>query len=873
MASETLSLPSPTSSEQEKAYWLEETDKYYEGYVSLPEISGWWGIPINDVVTIPHAARFLGYAPSQDQSKSSSELLQNLRDLSPMIAQNHEEKSTALQDLKFRLIMPGGDRILESPSEISYIAVSYRWRHCDMPEWGTAYDIHSETLDLEARPTSTEMHDLPFSPILYKALLSERASPNEGIWIDQLCINQDDEVEKSHTIPAMDLIYGRASVVVVILGDICLNQAEFGALGDMAEEIRESKAGFRSPLAATLMRAISQQDPIGSGDSFDPSVLSFDPSALFGRGNFSPFDETRLGDTLDYTTDGLSVGDDRPYDETEIADTLDPTADELISIEDCVRGDETGLANSSIPPMGASLSKEELSTNEMHAFNSLARKILSAEWFQRAWCNHEFRTSRRHIFLIRAESTTQDTRPCVVRFTTPFLYELLFRFDDESLAQDQLSTGETTRHYLQRLKSTAMGDDVAQGAVGEGWLRAYTNISRLGAGGDPNKDVMLQKKYATRDKYTILLNTTGKGISYKGSIMSEEESCRNLLAVALAARDPTALCTTGRWLRLGRRWSWMQQPTDSDFLASSIKTTDEYPPMPESKMILDPSSESRWISLELSVIYQDSFSTSTEEQHLKQRAVRWAQMFVDICIELKISLLDDLGTPTANLIASQGIPPYLRNNLINTLGGCGAFGREWFARACIPLDASQLDPKKREAALISLNHFGLDDTADETRAYLNQADGRKAAETILQLIVTMISAGIPSYSIYLNGGTPSVWQPMFITSRAGRKVLIYVPQDPALSQLSNLAIAIPAALLSDSYSGLSRVWLLRKHEEEGRECWELVYKTRLFGDVADLSFDDPILTNLSSQYVYGAGQAQCRNETVCSGRLLTLGTL
>lgn len=816
MASGMPSLPSPTSSEQERAYWFQETDKCYEEYISLPEISGRWGIPINDIVLIPHAARFLGYAPSQDQRESSSKLLRNLRDLSPTIAKDHEQKLAALQRLKFRLIMPGGDRILESPSEISYIAVSYRWPHRDTRERGTAYNIHSETPDLEARPASTKMHDLPFSPILYKALLSERASPNEGIWIDQLCINQDDKVEKKRTIPAMDLIYGRASVVVVILGDVCLNQAEFKAIGDMAEDIRESNAGFVNRVGAACMRVIRQQAAIGPGDSFEPSAWPFDP-----------------------------------------------TADELISIEDYARGDETGLANSSFPPIGGSPSGEELSSDKMHAFNSLACKILSAEWFQRAWCNHEFRTSRKHIFLIRAESTTQDTRPCVVRFTTPFLFELLLRLGDESLSQDQLSTKEITYHYLLRLKSTAMGDDVAQGAVGEGWLRAYTNISRFAAGGDPKiKDVMLQKKYATRDKYTILLNTTRKGISYKGSIMSEEESCRNLLAVALAARDPTALCTTGQWLRLGRRWSWMQQPTDSDFVGSSNKTIYKYPPMPESKMILDPSSKSRWISLDLCVIHQDSFSTSTEEQNLRQRALHWAQMFIDICIELRIGPLDDLGTAWANLIAFHRALLYHRNSLISTLAGCIAFGREWFARARIPLDASQLDPGKREAALTSLDHFSLDSTADETKAHLNQADGRKAAETILQLIMRMILAGIPTYSIYLSGRTPSVWQPMFITSRVGRKVLIYVPHDPAISQLSNLAIAIPAALLSDSYGGLSRVWLLRKHEEKGRECWELVYKTRLFGDVADLSVDDPILTNLSSQYVYGAGgQAQGRDET------------
>ena len=59
-----------------------------------------------------------------------------------------------------------------------------------------------------------------------QTLLHERESENEGIWIDQLCIDQHNDEEKIYAIPVMDLVYKRARIVVVVLGDICLNRAE-----------------------------------------------------------------------------------------------------------------------------------------------------------------------------------------------------------------------------------------------------------------------------------------------------------------------------------------------------------------------------------------------------------------------------------------------------------------------------------------------------------------------------------------------------------------------------------------------------------------------------------------------------------------------
>lgn len=60
----------------------------------------------------------------------------------------------------------------------------------------------------------------PISEYMTKALLLERESSNEGIWVDECCIDQNNKEEKLLTIGFMDAIYRQARLVVVALEDI-----------------------------------------------------------------------------------------------------------------------------------------------------------------------------------------------------------------------------------------------------------------------------------------------------------------------------------------------------------------------------------------------------------------------------------------------------------------------------------------------------------------------------------------------------------------------------------------------------------------------------------------------------------------------------
>jgi hypothetical protein len=808
MASERSHQLGLTSASTDLEYWTERKGQCSIQYVDMPEILGEWGIPRSDIVPISQAARFLESAPSPDQNKEASELLESLKIISPTIARDHELKAVALQRLQLRLIQPSEDLIWVGQHQRSYIALSYRWPQSQTPpsgvttptspeqvaraveEQGYSHNIHTNRPHMSLDTTSTEMAAVPVPPILYRALLNERISRNEGLWVDQLCINQDDETEKSIAIPAMDLIYSRARMVVVVLGDICINQAEIEVLRDIVQIYEDS------------------------GSLIEPNEL---------MELLPPFTEQQL---------------------------------------------ENGLVDLPLPSGASSRIRQRL-PDDLPALNSLLHKILSAEWFKRAWCNHEFRMSRRHIFLIRAEYVTQ---PRVVRFTGSFLYHLLSLSDMADLNYDKFLIKSTTLSYLIRLDWAARGYLPVQKTVGERWLRAYTNIFPLGAGGDRTSANPAQD--AARDKYNIVLNTVGKGIYYKGSALSEENFCRNLITIALAAKDPTALCTTGQRVCLGQRWSWIQQPIDTDFQGLTMQTLHEHPQMPAPKIALDPSNESRWISLDLSTIHDEPFTETSGELTRAPRALKWAETFIDTCIELNIELIKDSGrfakmmdTPSfpgisMATLAAVNLATSLRSLSILTLGGCVILGKEWITRAYVPLETSEFNPEGREAVSSSLDDFGLDDTVGETRTRLREPNGRTAAERILELVSTIVMAGVPFGSIFHNNlpaisaGSPAVWNPMvwnpmFIAPPAGPKLLVYVPRDLFNPEDPNLVIGIPTALLSDVYRDLNRVWVLRKHEEDGLQCWRLVGKTRLLGDVIGLSKESPFLKNSPDQRVYG----------------------
>jgi hypothetical protein len=84
-----------------------------------------------------------------------------------------------------------------------YEALSYVWGGSDKPKSIFIDNQYLDvTLNLHAALLRLRDHDIP-----------------RIIWVDAVCINQEDEQEKEHQIQCMAKIYGKASCVIVWLGE------------------------------------------------------------------------------------------------------------------------------------------------------------------------------------------------------------------------------------------------------------------------------------------------------------------------------------------------------------------------------------------------------------------------------------------------------------------------------------------------------------------------------------------------------------------------------------------------------------------------------------------------------------------------------
>ena len=137
-------------------------------------------------------------------------ILSRLRTLCPLIAQIFEVKVDQIDEFTMRLI---NNRLVETVPEDSYVALSY----C----WSQQYQASTDDSELA----------IPTSEVLFQAAMGERADFTEGLWVDQMCIDQDSEVEKSVAIPTMAVLYRNASRVVVCLDDVFMDEEEMLFLG------------------------------------------------------------------------------------------------------------------------------------------------------------------------------------------------------------------------------------------------------------------------------------------------------------------------------------------------------------------------------------------------------------------------------------------------------------------------------------------------------------------------------------------------------------------------------------------------------------------------------------------------------------------
>lgn len=95
------------------------------------------------------------------------------------------------------------DCVVEAPENCAYIALSYVWG-----------DINHAPVAVD-KSGSFDRRSFPLT--LQDAMIACAKMGSQYVWIDQVCINQEDEKEKSQQINQMDLVYQCATCTIVAL--------------------------------------------------------------------------------------------------------------------------------------------------------------------------------------------------------------------------------------------------------------------------------------------------------------------------------------------------------------------------------------------------------------------------------------------------------------------------------------------------------------------------------------------------------------------------------------------------------------------------------------------------------------------------------
>jgi tetratricopeptide (TPR) repeat protein len=123
---------------------------------------------------------------------------------------NHPRSGKRLEnEMPLTLIDVKAECLVSSSSDAKYFALSYVWGQVDM----------SKTLkcNYEKRSQPGSLATIQYPQTIRDAMQFVRSIGERYLWIDALCIVQDDEDQKARDIPKMDIVYGQAFATIVAL--------------------------------------------------------------------------------------------------------------------------------------------------------------------------------------------------------------------------------------------------------------------------------------------------------------------------------------------------------------------------------------------------------------------------------------------------------------------------------------------------------------------------------------------------------------------------------------------------------------------------------------------------------------------------------
>ncbi|CAK1361631.1 hypothetical protein CB0940_03012 [Cercospora beticola] len=658
-------------------------------------------IPFSNVYELNRDEKewMLGIEP--DNQNNPDALLDRLQQLDPNVASKFMVKPDIKQLFRFRLIY--NHRHLATKEKQSFIALSYR-RKLHVSKNGGHFT-------------------LPLEPEIFQAVFEERQSDDEGLWIDQICIDQESREETIVSMSAMDMVYRSARVVVVVLDDIEMDAHE----GEL------------------LLNHMSEYN----------SMTHVPPGQRFRRKQ-------------------------PPY---------------LESHENLFR---------------------------------VIRKMLRSSWFKRAWCRHEMRLAKHHIFLIPCKRPGSWSGRAVLRFNGKCISHLLDLSTEVPFEQDVESV-KPALHAFFRDRSKMAPDERKMKLHHGNFSTVVAEVFAMEAGGDPRIPAEQREADARKDKIAIILNTMECGLSISERLrnpkvhLSQNECYHDLMLLSLAAQDPGALCSVGAPLPItDRLHSWIYTPTVSDSGLNNTKTLQRLPD--RANIAVSADDMEQFIQLDLKFL-----KSGRREQHpLDPDDLALARRFIAVCNEKKLGrnrkryLIHDRK---ANLLFGSMEEVYTE-----TLACVLTCGPDWMSDVCQRYSMSRwrVDLKGAVELLVALRN-----TCGQ---WPSHAWNERATAFIMDFVNFLIIRGLPSRQIL----RPEKWRPVWVPTAPGGKVVTFVPDGNR-----HIRPAVPTILVNPDYVHLARLWILeprpRPTEDKdlnlipNHEEWTLLGKSVLFSD--DLSID------------------------------------
>ena len=139
-------------------------------------------------------------------------------------------------------------------------------------------------------------------------------------------------------------------------------------------------------------------------------------------------------------------------------------------------------------------------------------KIIGSRWFQRAWCAHEMRMGKNHIFFVPCED--QNT---VLRMSARFLKYLVILATEVAISR-QCPHSVTVQQNISASRNLLY--DNLKDSRNTAILDAFNDIDQLSCGGDPDSRLSPEQRAQTaiRDKLVITLNNYVGSNSHKSCL-------------------------------------------------------------------------------------------------------------------------------------------------------------------------------------------------------------------------------------------------------------------------------------------------------------------------------------------------------------------